>query len=120
MRVLFGLLIGLVVGFAGATWFYGEGGNIIVSGRELFPRSAAASAAPAVAPPATAPARPGQPGRSRVVVRDVTDEVAAAPPAKTSTTPASAPAGAPAAGAAGKPVTRHELTSWLVVLVPRL
>jgi hypothetical protein len=37
MRVLFSVAVGLLIGFAFATWFFHYGGNIIVAGRELGP-----------------------------------------------------------------------------------
>lgn len=118
MRILFGLVIGLLAGFAAATWFYGQGGNIIVSGQEVFPRDGvvqAASTSPAAqAPAAQRPSTP--PGGRRQVVRDVTDE----PPPAVSPPPPAVPAGPPPAAAPSKPVTRYEITSDFVILVPRI
>jgi hypothetical protein len=37
MKLLIGVVIGLVVGFAAGTWFYGNGGNIIVAGSAWGP-----------------------------------------------------------------------------------
>jgi hypothetical protein len=35
MRMLFGLLLGIIIGAAGMLWFYAHGGRIIFAGREL-------------------------------------------------------------------------------------
>lgn len=111
MRILFGILIGLVAGFSVATWFYGHGGNVIVAGHALGPGSlpAAVSSLPA------APAR-SQPVRRepRVVVRDVTDE-----PANPPSPPAANPAPVPTSPAAGE-VARFDLGGLVVILLPRL
>jgi hypothetical protein len=39
MRVLSSVVVGLLIGFAFATWFYHYGGNIIVAGHALGPPS---------------------------------------------------------------------------------
>jgi len=37
MRAMLGILVGLVVGFGAAAWFYGNGGAIIVAGHAIGP-----------------------------------------------------------------------------------
>ena len=118
MRVLFGIVMGMLAGFAAATWFYGQGGNVIVDGRELFPRSAASPARTSPSPAPAAAARTTPPRReNRVVVRDVTDEPAPPPAAAPATPPDATVA---SAGAPNATVARYELGPFLVVLVPRL
>jgi hypothetical protein len=124
MRALLSLLIGLMVGFGGATWFYGRGGNVIVNGYAVFPPLAAVAPGPEATAP-MAPSRPAAPAPAparrepRVVVRDVTDEVNSPPPPAAPAPPAAGGA-APAATAATHDVTRYELGSLVVVLVPKL
>ena len=121
MRILFGIVIGLLAGFAAATWFYGQGGNIIVDGHAIFPRTAAPSAPTppgATNPTPTAPTSTTPRRENRVVVRDVTDEPP--PPVSTPPAPRAAPSATPPPAATANPaVTRYELGPSLVVLVPR-
>jgi hypothetical protein len=123
MRALLSLLIGLMVGFGGATWFYGRGGNVIVNGHAVFPPLAAVAPGPGAPAPAAA-ARPAAPAPAparrepRVVVRDVTEEVNNPPPVPAA--PPAAGGAAPAAPAPTHDVTRYELGSLVVVLVPKL
>ena len=90
MRLILGLVIGLLVGAGAMIWFFAYGGEIIVAGKTLGPPKAEVAAV-------TSPAAPTKP---RVVVRDITSEPAASsgsgtpsstpPPAKTSPPPADA------------------------------
>ena len=73
MRVVLGFLIGLLIGAGGMIWFYTYGGKIMIAGRELGPPITYGKGDEAPKAPETK--------TPRVVVRDVTDEVANPPPA---------------------------------------
>ena len=67
MRLILGLVIGLLVGAGAMIWFFAYGGEIIVAGKTWGPPRAEVAAVPSP----TAPTKP------RVVVRDITSEPAA-------------------------------------------
>jgi hypothetical protein len=72
MRVVLGFLVGLLIGAGGLIWFYTYGGKIMIAGRELGPPITYVKGDDAPKPPETK--------TPRVVVRDITDEVASPPP----------------------------------------
>jgi hypothetical protein len=43
MKLVLAIVVGLVLGFAGAAWFYGHGGAIIVAGHAIGPAAAGAT-----------------------------------------------------------------------------